>query len=701
AAEALAARVPAPLAPLARIAFTYRWSWLDVAGDLFATVDPLRWERCGHNPVRLLEEARMTALKAAAVDPGLVAAAERIEAAMVAELARPRAPGRATAEHPAAFLCAEFAVHRSLPVYAGGLGVLAGDLLKTASDLSVPLVAVGLLYRQGYFRQRIDPSGWQHEYWIETDPERLPAALVTTADGRALTVTVPIRGRHVVLQIWRVDVGGVALYLLDAERGENTPVDRWITGQLYVADPAIRLAQYVMLGIGGVRALHAMGIEPAVVHVNEGHGALAPLEMARQAVEAGAAPADALDQARDRTVFTTHTPVAAGNETYDADTFLTAVGDVTAPLGLSPGQLVDLGRTGPGDDRVGFTQLGLRLSRAANGVSRRHGEVARAMWQYLYPGRPVEDVPIRHVTNGVHAGTWMAGPVRRLVEARLGPRWDTVTDEAAWAAAVDDIADEELWAVRTELRRRLVDFVRERSVSDRLTRGEPLDYVEDAAEAFDPGCLTIGFARRLATYKRLHLLVQDPARALQLLSGSRPLQLVMAGKAHPRDDDAKRLVQTLFRLKDVEVAGARAVYLHDYDMGLAAELVAGCDVWINLPRPPMEASGTSGMKSAMNGGLQLSVLDGWWCEAYDGTNGWAVPGDVDADQGAEDATDAGIVYSLLEQEVVPAFYDRDERGLPVAWLARVRRSLATIGPRFSAARMLGDYLAGPYRGFGA
>jgi starch phosphorylase len=655
AAAALAARLPDELAPLARLAYSYRWTWLRGGDNVFRSVDPHRFELCGGNAVRLLQEAPTRSLIRAANDTALLERAAALEAEVHAELRRPWHDGPVTPERPAVFLCAEYALHGSLPIYSGGLGVLAGDILKQASDQRIPLVAVGLLYRQGYFRQRLDPSGWQHEYWVDTDPERLPATLVGDGPRGPLTVTVEIRGRAVTAQIWRVDVGRVALYLLDVERPENARIDRWITGRLYVGDAETRLAQYLLLGIGGLRAIRALGIEPGLVHLNEGHAAFAPLELARAAIECGADPPGALADARRRTVFTTHTPVAAGNDTYDRAMVRAALGSFPAALGMAPDDVCTLGDTGPGEGRVGVTQLGLRLSRSANGVSRRHGEVARTMWRGLYPDHAVEDVPIGHVNNGVHIGTWMAAPMRALLDRHLGPGWEErAADPWTWAT-VDAIPDEELWAARAEQRAHLVDVVRERSVADRLERGESPDYVDAAARVFDHDVVTIGFARRLARYKRLDLLAHDMHRALDLLADPRPIQILIAGKAHPRDDDAKRIVQGLFVFKPAAHVGERVVYLHDYDLSIAPTLVAGCDVWVNLPRPPLEASGTSGMKSALNGGLQLSVLDGWWPEAYDGANGWAIAGDVDADPAAQDARHADAFYSLLETEIVPDF----------------------------------------------
>jgi glycogen phosphorylase len=696
AVQELAGRLPAALAPAARLAYNYRWAWLPGAADAFRSIDPHRWETALQNPVRLLQEAPRSALERAAQDPQRW---DELARALDADLARPSITDPVNPEHPVAFLCAEYGIHVSLPIYSGGLGVLAGDMLKEASDRAVPMVGVGLLYRQSYFRQSIDPSGWQHEHWVDLDPERLPEALVTGANGRPLTVTVKIRQRDVAVQVWRVDAGRVPLYLLDSDVPQNAPVDRWITARLYVADRETRLAQYAVLGIGGVLALNALGIDPAVVHLNEGHAAFAPIELAHEAVLAGASLDEALAAARHRTVFTTHTPVAAGNEAYNVGELTWALGDLPEQLHCDPDVLIRMGRVNPQDGNEGFglTPLGLRMSRAANAVSRRHGEVAREMWQPIFPGTPVDSVPIRHVTNGVHLPTWMAPSVRELLDRHCGPGWWRNTGDPRVAAGIDTIPDAELWAARNQQRARLVEYVAERSVHDRLARGERADYVDAAALAFDPEVLTLGFARRLATYKRLYLIIRDAARALSLIAAQRPVQIVLAGKAHPADVEGKRIVQQLFSLKGAPHVAGRVVFVEDYDLGVAQHLVSGCDVWINLPRPPLEASGTSGMKAAMNGSVNLSVLDGWWSEAYDGDNGWAVDSPLGVDAETQDSQDAARVYDILEREVVPTFHDRDAAGVPPRWVARVRASLKTAVTRFTAARMLEDYLSSPYR----
>jgi starch phosphorylase len=684
---------------MARIAFNYRWCWTERGGELFNAVDPHRWEACGRNPLRLLQETPTVTLERAAADRELIRQAYALEECISVESALPGPDLGIDRAHPVAFFCAEYGVHVSLPVYAGGLGVLAGDMIKAASDLGLPMVAVGLLYQQGYFRQRIDLSGWQQEYWIDTDPPRLPGALVTRDGREPLTVTVPIRGRDVVAQIWCFGIGRVPLYLLDTDRCENQPIDRWITSRLYVADPDTRLAQYALLGLGGVRALRALGIDPCVLHLNEGHAALAPLELAAEDVARGVPFEEAMAAARARTVFTTHTPVPAGNETYEPSQVQRVHVGLDRRLGTDWDRLLGLARADARDgaERPGMTQLGLRVSRSANGVSRRHGAVARSLWRPLFRVGRDEDVPIGHVTNGVHLPTWMADPMRQLLDRYLGSGWERRSSDPATWERLADVPDAELWRVRCDLRGRMIAWVRERATLDRLARGESPDYVEKATRAFDPERLTLGFARRLATYKRLYLVNRDPTRALHLLEGRHGIQILMAGKAHPADDGAKRVVQQLFRARQAPAVGERIAYLHDYDMRMARYLVSGCDVWVNLPRPPLEASGTSGMKAALNGGLNLSVLDGWWAEAWDGTHGWALPGEAAADPEAQDDRDAQTLLDLIEKEVVPLFYERDADGVPRAWMARVKAGIRAAGLAFTGQRMLVDYVRKAYR----
>ncbi|HEX5616157.1 MAG TPA: alpha-glucan family phosphorylase [Acidimicrobiia bacterium] len=691
----LAHELPDPLRPLAAVAYDYRWSWVPGGADVFAGIDAHRFGRDG-NPVRLLRSSPRPVLERAAADRQLVERAAWLAEVLAADRARPWDTA-VDPRRPVAFVCAEFGVHRSLPVYSGGLGVLAGDILKAASDRALPMVAVGLLYRRGYFHQRIDTGGRQHEYWIDLDPRDLPAALVTGADGRPIVVRVPAWDGELAAQVWRVAVGRVPLFLLDADLPENSELERWVTSRLYEGNRSVRLAQYSLLGIGGVLALDALGIDPAVVHLNEGHAALAALELASRS-DRDDARDEPLARVRERFVFTTHTPVAAGNETYGADELLATLGGVPARVGLDPDRFLDLCRITPGtDEPVGMTPLAIRASRSVNGVSARHGDVARSMWQPMFPDRDASSVPITSVTNGVHVPTWMAPRMRALLDEHLGAGWETrAADPDTWSA-IDAIPDSDLWAVRCELRAELVEHCRSRAVTDRLARGEQLEYVRAAWTTFDPGVLTVGFARRIATYKRLHLLSVDPQRALALLDGDRPLQFLFAGKAHPMDESAKQVTQQLFGLKDAPGVAGRVAFLEDYDLSYAARLVAGCDVWLNVPRPPMEASGTSGMKAALNGALNVSVLDGWWAEAHDGTNGWAIDGEPDDDWAAQDHRHATALYDVIEHDVVPMFHDRDAAGIPRAWVARMKASLRTIGWRFSADRMVADYVRDVYR----
>jgi len=687
----LAESLPEALRPLAELVYNYRWVWLPECVELFRDIDAANWRRSGCNPRHLVETTPRRRWRELEADAGYLARLQRARDRLAAELAgapRPR-------PQPVAYFCSEFAVHCSLPLYGGGLGVLAGDLLKAASDLDLPLLGVGLLYHEGYFSQRLDASGWQHEYWVPTPIDRLPLVRVTSEGGAPLAVEVVLRRRPVRIQVWRLEVGRVPLFLLDTDLPENHPIDRWITARLYVGDRQTRLAQYAVLGIGGVRALAAMGIEPRLHHLNEGHAALGGFERLRREVAAGRSLDAALASVRERTVFTTHTPVAAGNEGYAEAELEAVLGDFVDQLGVPRDTFYDLGRLEPGNraEPASITPLALRTSRAANGVSRRHGELARAMWQRLWPGRAVEDVPIGHVTNGVHSTTWMSRPMQALLDRRLPGDWRARVAETDLWQALEGVSDEELWAVRCEQRRALVAYVREKSIRDRLDRGEAPDYVEQAAAMFDPEALTIGFARRVATYKRLHLLTRRSERGLALLANdAAPVQLVVAGKAHPQDEEAKASLRDLFRMKGAPVVGRKVSFVENYDMEIAARLVAGVDLWLNLPRPPLEASGTSGMKVVLNGGLNLSVLDGWWAEAYDGENGWAIA-TPQASPEEQDDHDAAAVFDILETQVLPLFYNRAGDGLPHAWLRRVRASMQSLIPRFSAQRMAAEYAA--------
>ena len=695
AADELALRLPENLRPLARVAHNQRWSWHADGPATFASLDADAWTAADHNPVRLLARLPNARLEQLAADEAVGARVAALASDLDADLARPFREGL-DPDHPVAFLCAEFGLHESLPQYSGGLGVLAGDIVKAASDLALPMVGVGLFYKYGYFQQRLDDSGWQHESWVAQDPTRMPIVPVRNghgdgADPGQLHVTVPVRGRDITARVWRLQVGRVPLFLLDTDVDGNSPEDRWTTARLYDANPDIRLAQYATLGIGAVRVLDALGISPSTFHMNEGHAALAALELASQQVAEGTSFWDARRDVRERCVFTTHTPVAAGNETYPPQTVMAAQPNLAERLGLSTEELLDLGRVEPGHHHeAGMTPVALRMSRSTNGVSARHGEVARSMWQPLFGGA-VQDVPITSVTNGVHVPTWMSPHFRRLFDQHLPEAWTERLSEPQLWEAVHDIPAEQLWAARQAARAELVDWVRERSAFDRLRRGESLEYAQAAHGSLDPDALTLGFARRVASYKRLHLLTRDVDRVIAMLDSDQSFQLLIAGKAHPRDDGAKAMVRDLFSYRGNAEIASRIVFLEDYDIEVGRLLTSGCDVWLNVPRPPMEASGTSGMKCVLNGGLNLSVLDGWWAEGYDGTNGWGIDGGIDPDHGHQDHEHAQALLDTLEKDVLPTFHDRDEAGVPHRWVQMMRSSLASLAWRFSARRMMEDY----------
>jgi starch phosphorylase len=599
-----------------------------------------------------------------------------------------------TPEHPVAYFCAEFGVHNSLPLYSGGLGILAGDHLKSASDLNLPLVGVGLLYSFGYFRQHLRADGWQQETYRETNRADLAIEPVTDVAGGRLLIDVTMRGRVVRAQVWRAKVGRVALYLLDTNIPENEETDRLVTGHLYGGDRETRLVQEMMLGIGGVRLLRALGISPRVYHLNEGHSAFLTVELAREVIAAeGIGFNDAVDKVRRQCVFTTHTPVAAGHDEFERPLLEKCFGtDAIGSLGLSPEDFVRLGQsgTGTGDGAFGLTPLALRMCRSTNAVSRKHGEVSRALWQKMWPDRAVESVPITSVTNGVHAGTWVAPLIRSLFEKHLGEDW-AKRDAAAWATGIDSISNHELWRAHSLLRQRLVAFVRARLSQSNNGADESIEEKTSTQVRLDPNVLTIGFARRVAEYKRWALPLSDPARFVRLLHDSqRPVQFIFSGKAHPQDQGAKIILQQVAKWAANPLLRDRVAFLEDYDQEIARQLVQSVDVWLNVPRRPFEASGTSGEKVAINGGLNFSILDGWWLEGYDGTNGFAI-GDVSADASNADAADAEAFYSVLENEILPLYYERDALGIPQRWVAMMKRSIATLVPQFNSDRMVAEY----------
>jgi starch phosphorylase len=697
-------RVPAELSPLAALAKNLWWSWNESARDLFARIDPELYERVSENPIAVLTRAPQERLDALAKDPGYLADLARIHAELAAYLSRETWFDRTYRGTPLgganlAYFSMEFGLHESVPVYSGGLGVLAGDHLKSASDLGLPLVGVGVAFSLGYFRQSLDHEGWQTERYPPNDWHDLPVSPVNDDAGKRVTISVslPAGGgvRGVALQAWRVDVGRVPLYLLDANLPENAPEDRGLTNTLYGGDKNHRIRQEILLGVGGVRFLEALGIRPSVCHMNEGHSAFLALERVRQLMTSAGAPFDAAVEAGSAgNVFTTHTPVPAGNDGFAADLIAPYLSLLGQGLGMGGEQVARLGRADPAQTGSEFSMpvLAIRMADRYNGVSVLHGREARAMWRVLWPRLAEHEVPIGSITNGVHLGTWVARDVAALYTRVLGPEWvERGHDPGLWAR-IAEVPDAELWSLRERARARLVADLpaRMRALTER--KGVVFDPGKLPAP-LDPQALTLGFARRFATYKRGTLLLRDPERLRRILSqAGRPVQLVFAGKAHPQDWGGKELIRDIVRASRSDAFRGRIVFVEDYDMSVARALVSGVDVWLNTPRRPLEASGTSGMKAAMNGVLNASVLDGWWAEAYAGDNGFAIGhGEEYADAEHGDRVEAQALYRLLEDEIIPLFYDRDDAGLPRGWIARVKRTIATVGAFFNTSRMVEEY----------
>ncbi|MGZ4590022.1 MAG: alpha-glucan family phosphorylase [Actinomycetes bacterium] len=706
--------LPAALAPLGELALNLRWSWHTPSQDLFRSLDPAVWAEVEHDPVRLLAALGPDRL-AALADDGVVvrrvqAAAEDLHAYLSGDrwyqhLQRDTAdqPDRAV-PRSIAYFSPEFGITAVLPQYSGGLGILAGDHLKTASDLGVPIVGVGLLYRAGYFAQSLSREGWQQERYPVLDPNELPIALLRegndpSAEPLKVRVGLP-GGRHLVAQVWKAQVGRVPLLLLDSDVEDNQPAERDVTDRLYGGGSEHRLLQEMLLGIGGVRALRAYAkltgsAAPDVFHTNEGHAGFLGVERIRELTESeGLTFDEAIEGARSATLFTTHTPVPAGIDRFSRDLIEQHFGGDNACPGVPVARVLALGAEDyeGGDPSVfNMAVMGLRLAQRANGVSRLHGHVARDMFKQLWPGFDGEEIPISHVTNGVHAPTWVAPEVFELAEREVGPE---LAHEATGWEGIADVSDEKIWAVRRVLRARLVADVRNRlrvSWGQRGASDAELGWVD---KVLDPDVLTIGFARRVPSYKRLTLMLRDPARLKRLLlDPERPVQLVVAGKAHPADDGGKKLIQELVRFTDDPAVRNRIVFLPGYDIAMAQALYPGCDVWLNNPLRPLEACGTSGMKSALNGGLNLSVLDGWWDEMYDGHNGWAIPtADGVTDHDHRDDLEANALYDLIENTVAPLFYDRTASSQPARWIEMVRHTLQTLGPNVLASRMVRDYV---------
>jgi starch phosphorylase len=700
--------LPANLKGLDRISLNFAWSWLPGGVDLFRRLDPRLWDECEQNPRLLLKRIDGLHLLQASADAEYLRSLEDFEMLFDQYLAKQfDDQGRVSAEHPVAYFCAEYGVHNSLPNYSGGLGILAGDHLKSASDLGVPLIAVGLLYRYGYFRQSISHDGWQEEKYQDLFQSEMALTPVLDTDGERVKVQIHIRGRAVSAQAWLARVGRVPLYLLDTNVPENEEIDRFITGHLYGGDTETRIVQEKVLGVGGIRLSRKLGYSPSVFHLNEGHSAFLTLELTAEHIRGN--PDESFDEAaaqvRDKCVFTTHTPVDAGNDNFPPDVLAACFSqDYIESLKLTMDEFLALGRIHPEnkEEYFGMTPFAIRMCRSSNGVAAKHGEVSRRLWLKMFPElTDADQVPITSVTNGVHPPTWIAPLLENLFDKHIGPNWLEVThDPAAWKTAVEAIPDEDLWSVHCTLKQLLVAFVRERTRTGEIGGQDTINERKDTSHLLSTDALTVGFARRVAAYKRWDLILTDVERLLRLVDNhERPVQFVFAGKAHPQDRTGKEILKKLMSINHNSGWQTRAVFIEDYDQEIARYLVHGVDVWMNVPRRPLEASGTSGMKAAMNGILNFSILDGWWIEGYNGENGFAISDlEDESDPAATDAADAEALYSTLENSLVPEFYARDENGVPTDWVRRMKNAISTLTPMFSTDRMVNEYVERIYNG---
>jgi starch phosphorylase len=676
------------------------WSWDHNSSSVFLDLDPGRWNDLNHNPVSLLAELPLARLEARAAEIMLHSRVNYAYRRMLEYLEADRTWGARHAgvlrPHPVAYFSAEFGVHESLPVYSGGLGVLAGDHIKSASDLDIPLVGVGLFYGQGYFRQHLDLSGWQREEYLETDVNQMPMEVAIGKDGRPVVVEIETRSGRLQAKVWRVKVGRRDLLLMDSDVEGNAPEDRELTSRLYGGDLRIRIRQELLLGVGGLRALKALGISPGVLHLNEGHSGFAVLEAIRMRMEDEGIGFDAaVPRVAREVVFTTHTPVPAGHDRFGAALVEEHIGPLREALRLSQESLLGLGRENPNnpDELFCMTVLALRLSRRANAVSALHAEVSRAMWTGLFRDKLEDDVPIGHITNGVHVPSWLAPEMFRLYDRHLGTNWNQRSSEAKIWLGIDNVDDGELWETHLNLKSQLIEFVRRRAVDQAARRGEAPEVLQRLERVLSPDALTIGFARRFATYKRANLILADIERLASMVNDpNRPVQFVFAGKAHPLDEPGKKVLQQIAELMRDPQFRDKFVFVEDYDINVGRHFVQGVDVWLNNPRRPLEASGTSGQKVVLNGGLNLSILDGWWAEAYDGMNGFAIgTGRTHSNMSVHDARDGEDLMRALRDEVIPLYYQRDRDGLPRGWIKRMKRTIRTLGWRFNADRMVMDY----------
>jgi glycogen phosphorylase len=691
--------LPKRLARLSELAYNLWWTWQPEAARLFGRLDFDLWERLGHNPIRMLREVGRPRLNQAAKDKAYLTAYDRVFAEFDTYMDQtdtwtsrnhPELMGR-----PVAYFSMEFGLHETLPIYSGGLGVLAGDHLKEASDLGLPIRGIGFMYAEGYFSQRISEDGWQEALNNLLDFHNLPALQVCDEEGNRLTVEVEFPDRVVTLGLWEIRIGRIPLYLLDSNMEGNSDFDKQLTARLYWSDLDRRVMQELLLGVGGVRALRALGYNPSVWHMNEGHAAFLTLERARELVASGYTFEQAIEKTRGQNVFTTHTPVAAGNDEFPLWLIEKYLAALWPQLKLTRDQFFDIARHQmPQGETFSMGILALRNSNGRNAVSELHGDVSRRMWQFLWKEKDLGDVPIIYITNGVHVSNWMARRMRVLLDKYLGADWmDHLDDPELWNN-IDNIPDEALWNVRLHQKRKLASYLRER-VRDRWTHGgfHPVQVVSSGV-LINPYALTIGFARRFATYKRASLVLADVERLLKIINRpNMPVQIIFAGKAHPADEPGKLLIQQVYRQVKRAETGGRLVFVEDYDMNLARYLVQGVDIWMNTPRRPYEASGTSGMKAAVNGALNFSVLDGWWREAYNGHNGWSIGQDRDlGSPNVQDEEDAQSLYDTLENQIIPLFYERDPKEISHEWISRMKESMKTNIPQFSTRRMVKEYV---------
>jgi len=692
-----ASKLPRRIEGLSELAYNLWWSWHIEARDVFKVLDRPLWKATGHNPVKLLQQIAPHCLVAAAQDPIFLKIYDSVMSHFRTDISASQTWFNTNypdlAQETIAYFSLEFAIHNSLPLYAGGLGILAGDYCKEASDLGLPVVGVGFMYPQGYFHQHISADGWQKDMYEQLNFNEAPISPALTAQGQATRVEIPLDARSVCVAVWQVSIGRGKLYLLDTNVEENSPSDRHLSGRLYAGDREMRLQQEIVLGIGGVRVLRAVGIEPVVWHANEGHTAFMMLERTRELVAKGLDFAEAARKVRATTAFTTHTPVPEGNDAFSIDLMEKYFHRYWGFLGLDRDSFLKLGVQESDDTVFNMTVLGLRMADQRNGVSQLHGGVCRRMWHSLWPDTEEKDVPIGWVTNGIHVPTWMSPQTARLYETHLGHDWLEKHDDPALWERVLDIPDEEIWALRRWLQYKLISAVKDRArkrwAEDRVA---PVQALAMGA-LLDTEVLTLGFSRRFTDYKRAALILYDVSRLRHILQNeSRPVQIVFAGKAHPDDERGKQLIQEVHNVAKDPEFGGRIAFVEDYDMHIARYLVHGADVWLNTPRQLREASGTSGQKAALNGALHLSVLDGWWYEGYNGANGWAIHEDSGTfDSPDQDKADAEELYSLLEGKVVPLYYDRDIHGVPHGWIRLVKESIRSNVPLFSTRRMAKEY----------